>query len=345
MVAIGLASTVAVAAPDAPAGWSVRSAGRDVVYAPDGRRDVELRIHAPVQANGDVASWFAQRIRGLDVKKTDQHDGVQVAMASDGRRMMILVGCKRSDGFVYGELTAPHDADVVKRYANEGLALAMRSCTATVDAAPAVTEQAPAAPSHAADVAAQIDTVVVILDSEYVGTTLTYVARPLVLFRGGDATSDRRVLAMGIAAHKRAHADAWSKWRRVGKTLERSTKGRWERLRGEVMTRLPRGFTLAGRYRSESYSTNPNAAYASWNDLTFDRNGRFHSGAGMGGVATAPTGSTGVRNERAKVGGSYTIDGYLLTLRFDNGSIVHRTIVADAQKPERINLDGTIYRR
>jgi hypothetical protein len=195
--------------------------------------------------------------------------------------------------------------------------------------------------STAADTAATIELVVLRLDSEYVGTTLTYVVRPVLLFRGGDTTEDLRVLAQGIAAHKRANASAWTRWRRVGTTIERHHGGRWARLRGEQVAPLPARFLLDGKYRNESYAVNNTSAYAQWSDLRFDRQGRFESGGGMGGSSS----KVGVRHEAAKQVGRYEITGYVLTLRHDDGRLEQRMIACDAAKPERIYVDGKPYRK
>jgi hypothetical protein len=189
--------------------------------------------------------------------------------------------------------------------------------------------------------AADIELVVLRLDSEYVGTTLTYVVRPVLLFRGGDTTEDLRVLDQDIATHKRANASAWTRWRRVGSTIERSQGGRWARLRGEQVAPLPARFLLEGRYRNEGYSVNTTGAYAQWRDLRFDRQGRFQSGGGMGGSSS----KVGVRGEAVTQAGRYEIAGYLLTLRYDDGRLEQRIIVCDAAKPERIYVDGKPYRK
>lgn len=347
MIALLGVATTTWAAP-LPEGWTT-VVGRDAtVYAPANRRDIELRLHAPASSSEDVASWFAHRVQQppasvgrLQIAKTEIQRGVHVAMASAQRAgvdvFVVLVGCRRADGLLYGELISPTDRDVFQRYATPALAFAIQQCLAA--SAPPRADEPPPSTAPA------LDTLGFRLDATYVGTTYTYVMKPVLLFAGGDTTEDLRVLEVGVAAHKRAHPEAWSRWRRVGSTFERSTGGRWERLRMQVMRPFASGARLDGRYRASSYTTSAGGAYASWSELRFAPDGRFAAGAGMVGASRSDRGATATRSERVPRGGTYELAGYLLTLRFDDGTLQRRTIARDPAKSDEIVLDGTTYTR
>jgi hypothetical protein len=352
---LGVATSTSWAAPSAPSldGWT-RTDDRDAtIYAPADRRDIELRLHAPASSPQAVATWFAHRvmqppasIRGIKIAKTEVQQGVHVAMASARRAnsevVVVLVGCRRPDGLVYGELIAPPDREVFQRYATPALAFAIQQCL-SAEPQPRERPQPTADASAARSIASELDTLGFRLDARFVGATYTYFLKPVLLFKGGDTTEDLGVLALGLTEHKRAHPGAWSRWRRVGSTFERSTGGRWERLRMEVMRPFAGGAWLAGRYHASSSTTSPGGAYASWSELAFERGGRFQSGAGTGGASNSSRGSTASRSARVPRAGSYELAGYLLTLRFDDGTIEHHTVARDPSKPAQIYIDGTTY--
>ena len=76
-----------------------------------------------------------------------------------------------------------------------------------------------------------------------------------------------------------------------------------------------------------------------WRNLTFDRSGRFTTGRGAGATADGVT----ARSESGAEGGRYEVAGYTLTLRFGDGRVVQRSLVADPEDPGVVWIDGTGY--
>lgn len=211
------------------------------------------------------------------------------------------------------------------------------------------------APQSSANLAARI--VGFAFDSSMrmgVGGYIYMVPTPVVLFRNGDALTDVEGLSFraGLDAHKRAHPDAWSRWRRSGGRLQlHSAKEGWRNLAYNTSyAKLPRGFALDGVYQSLSGSgsvaVGGTDSVAAWSDYAFARNGRVVRGGGAGAYAEASGGSTAVSSAGPDRRGRYRIDGVTLHIEYDDGSSEARIIVTDPKDPgSAIWLDGVGYTR
>ncbi len=64
------------------------------------------------------------------------------------------------------------------------------------------------------------------------GGMLTFNPEPVVLFRNGDALrkAERLNFAGGLAAHKSANPDDWTKWRRSGPAIEIMKSDGWQKI-------------------------------------------------------------------------------------------------------------------
>jgi hypothetical protein len=194
---------------------------------------------------------------------------------------------------------------------------------------------------------AQIETVGMYTATEMgYGGMILQVPTPIVLFRSGDALLEMGNLndPAGIEANKRSDPGSWTRWRRNGKKIERKDGQRWRELEWTPRHgRLPRGFKLDRTYQRFSGGGNTFAggttSIAVWRNLRFDRSGRFSSDGGSGST----TGGVTARSRAASEGGTYEIEGYTLTLRHDDGRIVHRSIVANPKDTKVIWIDGTGY--
>ncbi|HEU0035248.1 MAG TPA: DUF6683 family protein [Kofleriaceae bacterium] len=172
------------------------------------------------------------------------------------------------------------------------------------------------------------------------------VPEPIVLFRNGDALLDVAGLGDpgGLDAHRTAHPDEWTRWRRQDGKVERMTKRGWKALEWKkLIPRPPRGFTLEGHYAHLSGGGNVavggNVTIAVWRNYHFDRAGYFSSDGGGGSVSPGVTTSA----QRAAAGGRYEIAGYTLVLRYDDGRVEQRGIVVDPKSTDTVWIDGTAY--
>jgi hypothetical protein len=184
------------------------------------------------------------------------------------------------------------------------------------------------------------------------GGMLTFYPTPVVLFRNGDALKDAEGLNNpgGIAAHRSANPDDWTKWRRNGAAIELMKDGAWDKITyTKTMDRLPNGYTLQGSYRSTGGGGNlamgGGDAVVAWSNMSFDRQGGFSSGGGAGATSSSASGSVVTSGQSANEYGRYSINGYTLTLNYADGRVERRMIVTEAADPSVIWLDGTGYTR
>jgi hypothetical protein len=200
--------------------------------------------------------------------------------------------------------------------------------------------------SEASAASDQVETVGFWTKTSYgFGGSLTFNPAPMVLFRNGDALYEIEGLKFpgGIAAHRAANPDDWTTWRRAGGGFEILGKKGWSKLPYKTsMGRLPKGFVLDRSYQSTGGGGNVavggSSAVVVWSNLTFDRAGNFTSEGGAGsttdGVVTSGSSSSQ---------GRYSIEGYTMTLKYGDGRVEIRMIVADPNDTGVIWLDGTGY--
>jgi hypothetical protein len=182
------------------------------------------------------------------------------------------------------------------------------------------------------------------------GGMLTFNPVPIVLFRNGDALRDVKGLNAdgGLSAHKSANPDDWTKWRRSGAAIEIMKSDGWKKITyTKTMDRLPSGFTLQGSYRSTSgggsLATGGGDAVIAWSTMSFDSKGNFASAGGAGASSSSGAGTVVTSGKAPNEYGTYTINGYTLTLSYADGRTERRMIVTEVADPKVIWLDGTGY--
>jgi len=89
---------------------------------------------------------------------------------------------------------------------------------------------------------------------------------------------------------------------------------------------------------------------AAWASFTFDVAGSFTTGGGAGASSRSEGPSKGVgvttQSARPPSGGRYEIEGYTLTLTYDDGRVERRLIVTDPSDPKSaLWIDGDGYAR
>ncbi|MFG6442092.1 hypothetical protein [Roseateles sp. LKC17W] len=174
---------------------------------------------------------------------------------------------------------------------------------------------------------------------------------PVVLFKNGELLTEVRGLrhAGGLAAHRAAKPDAWSRWRRHGGQLQALKGGQWTALPfSKTYARLPANLALNGHYRSTAGTGNLAAGGSQSvtvvDEYRFSPGGRVlrHGTVGSTGQAGSTAVTTqGGPSERA---GRYHMDGLLLHIDYEDGSREQRVLITDPDQPgSTLWLDGAAY--
>ncbi len=171
---------------------------------------------------------------------------------------------------------------------------------------------------------------------------------PVLLFSNGEACKDMGVIAgdTSLEAHKAAHPQKWTKWRRHGDALQILGDDGWSDFPYQTAYGpLEDGYRLNRRYKRSNFinSGSGNWAAAS-NTYVFNDDGTFtHGRSAVANSSVSDTSST-VASVPDDQRGEYRISGYYLTLAYATGKRVVRAIVTDdPESPEVIWLDGYSY--
>lgn len=157
----------------------------------------------------------------------------------------------------------------------------------------------------------------------------TYV--PIIVLSDGTYYEDFDVpLAdFDVAAARRERPKAWGKWRKQGGKFERmNSKGAWEDSKwiGPLVGGKP-GERLSGKFSNLTGGGNTalggGTAIAIVSDIYFSPDGTFKSNKLVSGSSDGE--GTDVRttvNSNNSNSGTYTLDGYTLTLKYSNGRVI-----------------------
>jgi hypothetical protein len=174
---------------------------------------------------------------------------------------------------------------------------------------------------------------------------------PVVLLKQGDALTDVRGLrfAGGLAAHRAAQPNHWTRWRRAGGKVELMKDGRWEPLPfTNTYARLPADLRLTGRFRSTSgvgnVAVGGQQSVTVVDEYRFSADGRVTRSGAVGSTSQAGGTSVVTRGGPADRNGRYRLDGLLLRIDYDDGSREQRVLITDPAKPGGVLwLDGESY--
>lgn len=190
----------------------------------------------------------------------------------------------------------------------------------------------------------------VLLDSKYNGQSTDETT--YLLLKDGSVYADLPVPPdeLDVQKSKQREPDKWGKWRKVGNTYKVSWAGApYQNLSGTPVVAAPTQIKLQGRWGTGTSSTGYVSSYALWG-VSFDKNGRFkkdsRGGSSSIGLPNAdgyvPMVSSGYDDSGSYAGasgqgyavatskknnpngareGDYSINGWVLTLRFDNGKV------------------------
>ncbi|RCJ24986.1 hypothetical protein A6S26_17455 [Nostoc sp. ATCC 43529] len=186
-----------------------------------------------------------------------------------------------------------------------------------------------------------------------VGGFLILDVFPVVLFRNGDALTNVKGLSFtgGLAAHKQAKPNEWTRWRNQGGKLQLARKDGWKALPFQTTyPKLPDGFKLDGLFYSLSgtgtVAIGGNDSIAAWKEYRFWPDGRVLRGQGAGGRAESGDSSVAVSSATPNQRGRYRVEGLTLNITYDDGSSERRILITDPKDPKSaIWLDGFSYVR
>ncbi len=206
--------------------------------------------------------------------------------------------------------------------------------------------------SGALPLADQIDSFA--FDAEYgigFGGFMTVDVVPVVLFTSGDALLEIEQLSLvGSIEEGRAHdPEAWSRWRRQGGAIQIERSAGWEDLPfTATYAALPPGFELSGRYLSlgggGDIAFGGTTSVAAWTEYTFLPGGVVVRDGGAGGRSEFGNSSVAVASLPPDQRGRYTIDGIMLSLLFDDGTLHSYVLVTDPDDAGSVIwLDGVAY--
>jgi hypothetical protein len=186
-----------------------------------------------------------------------------------------------------------------------------------------------------------------------VGGFITTKIFPIVLFRDGVALTEVEGLAFagGLDAHRRAHPEYWTRWRREGQEYQLDKKGEWKKITfRKTYSTLPAGFRLDGHFTSLSgtgtIAIGGSSSVTAVSEYTFTIDGRVVRGGAVGSTSSEGNASVVTSNVAPSRRGRYEIQGVTLRIRYDDGSQELRILVTDPEDPKSVIwLDGRDYVR
>lgn len=184
-----------------------------------------------------------------------------------------------------------------------------------------------------------------------VGGFLTTDVYPIVLLRDGQALTrvEGLVLPGSLAEHQRTHAKAWTHWRREGDELQIAGEKGWKKLPFQTTyRRLPDGFRLNGVFRrlggAGTVAVGGADSVVAWSEYRFSDDGRVVRDSGAGGQAETGGTSVATRSAAPNRRGTYRVEGLMLHIIYDDGSMEDSVLIADPNDPKStIWLDGEGY--
>lgn len=184
-----------------------------------------------------------------------------------------------------------------------------------------------------------------------VGGFVTLDIYPVVLLKSGEALTQVKGLAApgGLDAYRLAHPDHITRWRREGGKLQLARKTGWEPLPFQTTyARLPDGMKLDGLYRdlegTGTLGSGGTDSVMAYDEYRFSRDGTVERTGGVGSRAEAGDASVATSARKRVRQGRYRIEGLTLSIRYDDGTMEQRILIADPNNPGKaIWLDGVGY--
>jgi hypothetical protein len=173
------------------------------------------------------------------------------------------------------------------------------------------------------------------------GVSLQYIY-PIALFKDGRALTNTAALlyAPGLEAHRAKYPGAWTQWRKNGAQVQLlQGNGSWKDTKLGSAQLAPTNTRLAKAYAS--FYLTPNIAGTSSSSTSYYT---FTAAGGVirGKYSISMTPDVMVSSVPPENRGTYTIDGYRLTIKYDNGVKSESVIVLEPDL-SRIYIDGSMY--
>lgn len=179
------------------------------------------------------------------------------------------------------------------------------------------------------------------------GGAFYFLPSPVIVFKDGSLCEDIDFLTEGLdaASHQAKYPNSWTKWRMENGVRQiQNSKGEWDDIGyGEEYAPLPKGTTFTASFTNTSgggdTALGGSTITLALSRIEFLADSRFVQGKYVG----ASSAGTTIGSAPADQQGSYEIEGYLLTLRYDDGRTLVRSLVIDPLFTDIMWLDGGAY--
>lgn len=199
---------------------------------------------------------------------------------------------------------------------------------------------------HAQAMTEAIDSVVF----DYLPRGGEFAIVPVLLFEDGRACTDMALLTNYASErqHRSEHPLRWRQWRQQGGRVQIKGEGDWEDVQYQRRYHgFPEDYRFEHRYKRLNSISGGGGDFAmASRHFEFYRDGTFISG--QSAFANSENSMTGAQASVASLPedqtGQYHVDGFILTLEYDNGDVVRKAIVTDdLDDPEVIWINGYDY--
>ncbi|WP_148212699.1 hypothetical protein [Hahella chejuensis] len=172
---------------------------------------------------------------------------------------------------------------------------------------------------------------------------VSHQTHPVLLFENGEACKDMGALVFpgGLTAHKAEHPSRWTQWRKSWGDYELLRGENWKKLHfNQKYPPIEKGFRLNNTFHHLGSFSTGDSMTSLIKNYQFFSDGRFVSGAQAYASAETANSSTAFTHVSPDQKGRYEIEGYLLTLHYENGETQYKAIVLDMDDPSPIWLNG-----
>jgi hypothetical protein len=168
--------------------------------------------------------------------------------------------------------------------------------------------------------------------------------KPVLLFDDGWALL--RVLGPAVESpitHRQREPSRWTRWRRAGDAYElQSSSGSWQKLNGEGYPALPKDHRFNLPYGTLSVTSSGDSTFINAKWIAFRADSKFTmNAAGRTSYDGQPV--PGSIYDDPTLRGTYTVEGYLLTLTYDDGRIEKRGLVSAGGDEWMLWINDTVY--
>ena len=328
----------------APPGWTQNQSGENLVWT---RGASKIKLSAPTQTQNVEAFFKSQIAKDASYRGVLRSKGQIQSTANGGFSAIytfasgvVAYGAfKRSDGTRFLALSAP-DFAALKRD------LPALQSIATQLQRGAATQPRPASAATKSSVATAKTSYQGVLGKQYlspsqivgvylnesytsgVGGMVVLQYDPVLLLRDGTAYEDFDVppTELNVASFKKAHPKSWGRWTKTasGYSVRFNGDNSSSDIKASFKVKpASAGQKLAGEYTSIGGGGNTalgGSVMVAYSDTyVFDRNGRFSGERAGGGNAPGVAVASSSKNA-----GTYTLSGYALRLKYNDGRVVRR---------------------